>query len=118
MERNSASVLRVKVREEVELGEELPPGEAASVSEAAKKLKGFFLGKSECKDVDEKQLDDSFGKHVSTARRLLETARDLGQGYVVDSITFRLAVDGRFGFVFVGSVGVEATVEVTIKRAS
>lgn len=62
------------------------------------------------------KIQKEFGKYIGLAQGMLDQAKTLPEGFAVDSITLHLGLDAKVGLGFVGSVGLEGAVDVTVKR--
>lgn len=91
---------------------EKPPGDAIRV-DADEQGRVLFRD-----PVKPGLIEDSFGKCIAAAKVMLEKAKNVADGYEVDSITLKLGLDAGIGVVFVGDASIEAAIEVEIKRKS
>jgi len=82
-----------------------PPGEALFGSRKTKTLSG-----------DPDQVRSQLPAYVKIAGDLLSEARALGDHYAVDSITFHLGGDAQLKVGFLGGAGINASIEVVVKR--
>lgn len=90
-----------------------PPGEAMSID--ADRF-GHVLFREEPVPIPLAKLEEGLAKCLAVARNLLTQASDVAEGYEVDSITLKLALDAGVGVVFVGDAKIEAAIEVEVKR--
>ena len=61
-------------------------------------------------------VEDGLERCLETARRVIARSAALAAAYEVESITLKLALDGKVGVAFIADAGVEAAIEVEIKR--
>jgi hypothetical protein len=88
-----------------------PPGDAISV-DADKYGNVLFRRDAVTPDKVESGLNNCF----ALARKLIERASKVTEGYYVESIKLKLELDGEVGLVFVGDASLQAGIEVEIKR--
>lgn len=79
-------------------------------------LKERVLALLGAEEVDRKMVEERFDEYIDLAGGFLTKASKVATGFAVDSITFHLAVDAKFGLAFVGGVGVEGAIDVVLKR--
>lgn len=89
--------------EEDEVG---APGEAI-------RLRREKTGRSE---VETGKLIDRFKEYLKVARAMVGTAEEQAEGWHIDSITLHFGVDAEVGLVFVAKAGIEAAIDLELKR--
>jgi hypothetical protein len=85
-----------------------PPGEAIRLP----------WGRNRAEPMDRAKLLDRFGNYTSLAGQMMERADKSTTGFKVDEITLHLGVSTDVGIAFIGQAGVEASIDVTLKRKS
>jgi hypothetical protein len=103
----------VAVPAAIEPEEEGPPGQPALRDIPGV---GWVLSKVGRAEVEPQKLEESFGAYVDLARGILDRAAAIGAGFAVDEVTFHLGIDAEVGLIFVGNVGVEAAIDIKVKR--
>src|ERR1700735_3169319 len=88
-----------------EAPEEGPPGEAIRLP----------WRRDRAEPVDRARLLERFGSYTSLAEQMMEHADQKAGGFRVDEITLHLGVSTDVGIAFIGQVGVEAAIDVTLK---
>jgi hypothetical protein len=86
-------------------GSDGPPGEPIRIP---------FIQKSE--PVPREKLLERFGKYTALAEDMMAEADKTAKGFRVDEITFHLGVSTDVGIAFVGQAGIEAGIDITLKR--
>lgn len=86
--------------------EEGPPGEAIRLP----------WGNKRAEPLDRAKLLERFSSYTSLAEQMMEHADKSTKGFRVDEITLHLGVSADVGIAFIGQVGVEAAIDVTLKR--
>jgi hypothetical protein len=89
-----------------ETPEEGPPGEAIRLPWA----------RNRAEPTDRAKLLERFGNYTSLAEQMMERADQSTKGFRVDEITLHLGVSTDVGIAFIGQAGVEAAIDVTLKR--
>jgi hypothetical protein len=91
-----------------EVAGEGPPGDPALVKAAAARIAGLFKPKA----IDPSKLEETLAGYLDVGARLFD--QSVASQLTIDSVTLHLAVDAKVGLLF--AVGVEAAVDVTLKR--
>jgi hypothetical protein len=89
-----------------ETTEEGPPGEAVRIR----------LGRNHAEPVDRAKLLERFDGYTSLAEQMMERADRSTRGFRVEEITLHLGVSADVGIAFIGQAGIEAGIDVTLKR--
>ena len=91
---------------------EKAPGDAIEGVDADQYGNVLFKREKVPADKVESGLENCF----ALARKLVQGAENIASEYRVESITLKLALDAKVGLVFIGDAGLEAGIEVEIKR--
>jgi hypothetical protein len=88
--------------------EDGPPGEAIRLP----------WRNNRAEPLDRARLLERFDSYTSLAEQMMVKADQSTTGFRVDEITLHLGVSADVGIAFIGQVGVEAAIDVTLKRKS
>lgn len=66
--------------------------------------------------VPKQKLLERFRKYTDLAQDMMDEADNSAKGFRVDEITLHLGVSADVGIAFVGQTGIEAGIDVTLRR--